>query len=608
MLKLLGAVIGVGLIGYSAAHLHRFLAASWFLVRIWRWLSGEAHHGKPVTDAGWFRHGQRAMTPTGHARRWWHRPRWQRAAIRTGATLTAVAVLWGRLTYPQVTDWLVLAAALAAAVLLGWRGWRRLTTREQQKTWLYPLHLAARDRVGIEGAKRAEDWITVELDAAGAVKRAQLALPQGYPADAKDKQWLVGTASAKLGIEAAEPSWRLAGPAPLLTLTQSAPPPGHVKAADLLPELAKCRDGELLLGVGKNGELVKAKLDTESPHAAISMGTGAGKSNLAGWLMLQLMLQGAICLVLDAKRGMSYPWLMKDEHAKLAQLPNVGYARTAAQMHAAMSWLSTEIDRRGDVSFAAVDSAGKIRANVGPRLIIAAEEMNLAVPRLRSHWAEVRGPGDPTVSPAFTGLGGVAFAGRAPRMNLLLIGQMLTAAATGSQDSSVKANCGLMCLARYGLKSWRIMADDVPMPPPPPPEAIGRIQVVTGHRVREVQVPELVTEEARELVLASSMAAVPYDMPCVSPAIVTARAQSLHTGPDQGVVTVTDPPPITAGPARVTIAEAVRLGLVHPATTVGSLRMARFRDPAFPPRAGVRGSEYEYDTAALAAYDLARRA
>ena len=234
------------------------------------------------------------------------------------------------------------------------------------------------------------------------MKRAQLALPQGYPGDAKDERWLEGVAAAKLGIERAEPSWRRAGPAPLLTLTQSAPPPGHVKAADLLPELVKCRDGEVLLGVGKNGELVKAKLDTESPHLAISMGTGAGKSNLAGWLMLQLMLQGAICLVLDAKLGMSYPWLMKDEHRQLSQLPNVGYARTIAQMHAAMCWLNKELDRRNEVSFAAVDSAGKVHANVGPRLIVTAEELNLAVPQLRSYWAEV---GDGGVSPAFKGTG-----------------------------------------------------------------------------------------------------------------------------------------------------------------------------------------------------------
>jgi hypothetical protein len=602
--KLVLAVAAVAAIGYIAAHAHRILAASWFLVRIWRWLSGEAHHGKPITDAGWFRHGQRAMTPTGHARRWWHRPRWQRAAIRTGATLAAVAVLWGRLAYPQVTDWLVLAAAVAAAVLLGRRGWRRLTTREQQKTWLYPLHLAARDRVGIEGAKRAEDWITVELDAAGAVKRAQLALPQGYPADAKDKQWLVGTASAKLGIEAAEPSWRLAGPAPLLTLTQSAPPPGHVKAADLLPELASCKDGELILGVGKNGELVKVNMDTETPHAAISMGTGAGKSNLAGWLLLQMLLQGAVGLVLDAKLGMSHPWLLKDEHTNLVQLPNIGYARTTAQLHAAMSWLTRELDRRGNVSFAAVDSSGKIHANVGPRLIVLAEEMNLAVPRLRTYWSENREPSDPVVSPAFKGLGGTAFAGREPRMHAVLIGQMLTAEATGSRDSSVKEQCGLKCIARYGQKSWRIMVDDVPMPPPP--EATGRIQVVTGHRVREVQAPQLDRNAARQLVLASDMAAVPYDMPCKSQVLVTAGAPALETPSDLGPETVSRPP-VTGGPGdRVTLREAITQGHTHPNTTLGSLRMARHRDAEFPARAGLRGKDYVYDAAALTAWDLAR--
>src|SRR6185503_908378 len=141
ILKLLGAVTGVWLIGYGAARLHRFLAASWFLVRIWRWLSGEAHHGHPVTDAGWFREGKRAMTRTGHATRWWHLPRWKRAAVRTGATLGAVVILWGRLMYPQVTDWTVLVLTIAVLAWLTWRGWHRLSARQQQKTWLHPLHL-----------------------------------------------------------------------------------------------------------------------------------------------------------------------------------------------------------------------------------------------------------------------------------------------------------------------------------------------------------------------------------------------------------------------------------------------------------------------------------
>ena len=48
--------------------------------------------------------------------------------------------------------------------------------------------------------------------------------------------------------------------------------------------------------------------------------------------------------------------------------------------------------------------------------------------------------------------------------------------------------------------------------------------------------------------------------------------------------------------------------MLHPATTVPALRMARFRDKeGFPRRAGLRGAEHEYDAAELIAYDLARR-
>jgi len=366
----------------------------------------------------------------------------------------------------------------------------------------------------------------------------------------------------------------------------------------------RCQLDELLIGVGKNGDIVRASLASDSPHIAISMGTGAGKSNLAGFLLLQMLLRRAIGLVLDAKKGLSYPWLLKDEHGRLAQLPPVGYARPTAELHAAMSWMSTELDRRGGVAFAGMDTRGKVHANVGPRLFTIAEELNLAIPRLRAYWQENRPDGGPAKSPAFTGLGEDAFAGRQVRKHLVLVGQMLTAEATGSRDSSVKENCGIKLLARYGQKGWRIMADDVPMPPSP--AVLGRVQVVTGQRVREAQVPEMDPVEAREMVLAGDMALLPHDMPCGPPLPVTARAPALAGAPDLGPETVTVSPG-PAPPGRVTLSDAVRLGILHPSTTVPALRMARFRDADFPDRAGMRGAAMEYDAAALAAWDLARR-
>lgn len=592
--KLIGAVIAVGVIGYILAGLQRSLAASWFLVRIWRWLSGEAHHGHPITDAGWFRPGQRAMTKTGHATRWWHLPRWKRAAARTGGTLGAIAVIWAWLVQPTVTNWLLLAGAVAAAAWMTRRTVRRITSRKRQRTWLHPLHLAAHELAGHPRAIRAGDWITAELDGGGAVRKATLALPAGFPADEQDKKRLVAMASAKLGIEAAEPSWRLAGPAPQLVLEHSEPPPLRVALDDIAEAVGRARANDLVFGIGKKNGVVTASLAGDSPHIALSMGSGAGKSNLAAFLLMQELARGAIALVLDAK-WISHPWLFG--------LPNVAYARTVAELHASMAWLAYELDRRNQVAFRSVDARGNIRANVGPRLFVVAEELNFAVPQLRSYWAEIRDSGDPARSPALTGLGATAFAGRQVKMHLVLIGQMLTAAATGSQDSSVKQNTGIIAMSRYTPKGWRAMAEEHPMPPAP--QQTGRIQLVTASGVRETQVPLVDPEHARDFVLAGNVTPCPPGMPCAQ--LPVTPPPELENLSDLEPETVTPPPPVTAGPERVTLDQAVRLGLLHPATTKGALRMARFRDAAFPARVGARGSEYEYDTAALVAWDLARR-
>src|SRR5215472_2828404 len=106
----IGALAIVWIAGYWMARVGRYVAAQWFIVRAWRWLSGQAHHGHPVTDAGWFREGQRALTRTGHATRWWHLPRWKRSAHRTGGTLAVAAVVVAFLA-----NWR--AASLAAVVL-----------------------------------------------------------------------------------------------------------------------------------------------------------------------------------------------------------------------------------------------------------------------------------------------------------------------------------------------------------------------------------------------------------------------------------------------------------------------------------------------------------
>ena len=592
----------VAAIGYGCFSVGRWVAAQWLIVRAWRWFSGEAHHGKPVTDAGWFRKGERPLTRTGHATKWWHLPRWQRAAHRTGGTLAGFVVVVAFLA-----DWQAAAGALAVAVLASaafgaWLARRRIRTREARRSFLFPLHLAAHQVAGIPRATRAESWIKPELDGSGSIRGVTLELPAGWPSDAKDEQKLAAIVGAKAAIESPKVTWRRDGPVPLLVLRHSPPPPDYVTMERLLPELKSLKWHELLLGVGKNEELVTASMATDSPHIAITAGTGGTKSNLGGWLLFQMLLRGAIGLALDAKRRLSYPWILKDENRRLVQLPNVAYAHTVAQLHVGMSWLSEELDRRGDVAFAGMDTRGQVHANVGPEFFGLAEELNLAVPRLRLYHQENRGPGGPTRSPAFTGLGETAFAGRQVRMHLILIGQMLTAEVTGSKDSSVRSQCGIKLLTRYELALWKMMCGDVPMPSSP--TQVGRFQAVTASGVREVQTPELDPVMARELVLAGDVGELPATIPL---SLVTGIPEVARMASSPADVTGSGPLAVTAGPELMTLKEIVAKGRVRPATTVGALKMARFRDRgAFPEEKGHRGQAALYDPREVQDYDMAR--
>lgn len=596
------AVAIVVVIGVILLRIGRAIRASWLLVRLWRWLSGEAHHGHPITDAGWLRHGQRALTRTGHATRWWHLPRWQRAAHRTGGTLAVIALAWSGLAYPAQTVLGLSCAAACSLVLGAYRTHRRLMRRRHEKTWLRPLHLAAHDLAGHPRAIRAASWIKAEIDKTGAVTEARLALPSGWQSDPKEEQRLVAIAAAKLAIESPEASWRRAGPVPHLLLTHSQPPPSMVRYEDVADAVAQARRDELVVGIGKKGTLVKASLATDSPHLAVNMGTGGGKSNLAAFWLMQELRRGAIAMVLDSK-WWSHAWLYKDEQGEYDFLPNVAYLSSPAQLHAGMMWLGAELDRRNQVARRAVTAAGTLRGDVGPRIIILAEELNQAMPLVRQYWADTRDPSEPKRSPALNALGAVAFAGRAVKMHLVLIGQMLTAEVTGSRDSSVKENVGITAMARYGPAGWATaVGKNVPMPPSP--SVVGRVQLVTAGGVRETQVPLGDMLLYRELAVSGTVTPCPAGMPgAMRQVAAVPDAVPVSAGAsDQRFVPETSP---ALGPAAVTLSEAVEQRIVR--RSLAAVRKASQRDDTFPERTGMRGLAAEYDPVALAEWDAGRR-
>ena len=552
----------------------------------WRWHTGQPWHGKPLTDAGWFRPAtdKRAATVTGHAPRFHYLPRWQRAVRRTGRTVAVVllAVLW--VNHPLAG---LAATCLAAALVTAWwcwRAWQGWLSRVHRRTWLAPLHLVAAPMVGIPLAAAPGSWLEIEPDRS----RAVAALPPGYNPDGRERERLAATFTAKLGIEAPEVRWMLAGPKPRLELTASQPPPAKVAFSDVLQVLEAARPDELVWGLGKKGVVVKTSLSGDSPHVGLSMGSGAGKSVTARGLLAQQLNRGAIGLVLDIKM-ISHQWA--------DGLPNVAIARRPAEIHKALLWLGREVERRNEVALAGADMDGNVHAVVGPRIVVICEELNAASSRLRAYWRQEREKDDPTRSPALEALDAVSFMGRQVRVNLVYIGQRLSVRASGG-DGDARENIGVIAFSRYSASNWKMLAGEHPMPPKN--LAPGRLQVVSDH-VREAQGIFMTAAEARGLAVSGVVSPLPAGMPGGR---VTASAQTLIPGPEQGTVLVPEPAAVTAGTAPVTLAEAVREGIVT--RSLAALRVARHRGQ-LPEPVGLRGTAQEFDPVALAEWDRASR-
>lgn len=533
------------------------------VVFAWRWFSGHAMHGRPMTNAGWFAAGDRAMTPTGRAFRWHYLPRAYRATARTGGTATGWGILYGLDHEAMVTVVLLAVTVTGLAVIATRRGVHRVRTWRHFRSRVQPLHWALTAAVGHPPTMRPGDWLDIPADYA---KRPDakivVTLPDDFKGTGDDRQLVKQVVVSKLNLEDASVSFQMAGK-PRAIFSTSVPPPDKVPLASVAELVAAADPTAPLLGIGRNRKIVTADLDNDSPHVMFSMGSGAGKSVATRLIAAQVLHNGGVALVLDVKR-ISHTWARG--------LPNVRYCRSIEDIHEGCLWLREEIDKRNLLVDEGADLDGNTdQVDMGPRLIVLAEEMNATVNRLRAYWRQIKEKGDPTESPAVEALGDALFMGRAVRVNVEAVAQMFSARTAGGPEA--RENMGTRVLGRYTMNNWRMLVPEI-WPMPKSSRKPGRVQVCSGGTACETQIVFSSPKETREMALSGVVTAFPG--------------------------TIADPLPQAALPAvakAVGLAEAVRSGLLP--ITLDAARKARQRDSDFPEPVRQDGSELLYDPADL---------
>lgn len=529
----------------------------------WRWFTGAHLDGRIRTDAGWLAPGSRALTVTGRAGRWAHRPRAHRAGVRLAVTLALAVALAGWRYVPTLT--LAAGATLAAggATWSTWRGYRWARSWQHGRRYVRPVAVALAGRLGYPASTPPAAWLTVpptwrnpnhDDPDHGTIR---VTLPRDLDDSTEVRRTVARLMASRLGVgpDDLDFTWHMAGPRPYLTARLAPRPPARVGLADVAEAVRSASDAAPVLGVGARGRIVAVNLDTDSPHLAISAASGAGKSVLLRGLLAQWLNRGVQILYLDGKMT-SQAWSR--------DIPGVTYCHTAEAMHRALIEAEAETRRRYEIILAAPPDS-ETDPDVGGRIVVAIEEQNVAVTMLIRYWQTIRGQGEPKRSPALDSLDYLLCAGRQARVHVVSVAQYFTVQAAGGNPAA-RENYGARVMARASRNAWLMLAPEAGPPYPSPNKHRGRVYLVLSGEVTEVQAVFWSVAEARDYA---------------------------RTGP----ATVPDTWTTGAAPGWVNLAEAVRAGVVP--TTYPNLRQRRVRSRVRFPEARADG---RYRAADLAAW------
>lgn len=241
---------------------------------------------------------------------------------------------------------------------------------------------------------------------------------------------------------------------------------------DIQEAIANCKRGEIVIGKDAFGRIIIQKMGAgETPHWALSVGTGGGKSAFCQMVIAQLIAHGYYILVADVKRvsvtifkGLEGVYIYNDP-------------MNPQDMRAGLDWFKEEISARSAI--AEVDHTAEF-----PGILALIEEANEFADISREWWDDNRktradedGPADRASDPVWGTVASGARLGRHVYGNILGVFQDLRDQAMGGKG--MRNLFRLKLMGNYSVNTWKNVIGTTPVP-----ESIdeaGRMMVVEGN-------------------------------------------------------------------------------------------------------------------------------
>lgn len=334
----------------------------------------------------------------------------------------------------------------------GWR-WEKVEI-EGRRIWLeekiLPVSRSASVILGHRiPDRRATDWVLVPKtyrEPGGPA--VEIRLPAHFTgSDANVKKRLEGSVSAKLGMKNISARWETEGSSPRVLLSSPPEPPSLISFSDVEHFLKDQGEWDFLYGIIGSGESFSISVTGDTPHGAVSSGSGGGKSELLKGITAQAGHKGWFSIVLD--------W--KEESQQWAKgLPGVRYLTTVEGIHETCIAIGEEIEWRK-----ANPDAPRVRT------LVLAEEWSITAPLLTEYWSALRSTADPEEkrtmpvrSPAITSIMKAIFAGRALGIFLQMVAIRFSARVTNG-NADLRESFQVINMARYKPQTVKMLAPDV---------------------------------------------------------------------------------------------------------------------------------------------------
>jgi hypothetical protein len=528
-------------------------------------LDGGISRGR-TTNATFIRRagGPRAdLTPHGRPSPWAHLPGYQRSVIRIASVAACMGAAYGYVQARHDLKIGIIAGIILFIVFTGWRAWRMFVIGRHNRRTVKPLYQTVAPIVGHPPGDTPHRFLTVPRKFRTMGNPViRLELSPLWEGAVNDQKRVHGLVSRRLGGDW-EAHWYHHVSPPRVEFSPRPQPPDTVSVADILRDMESAKTGILILGKGSGNETIRVNLDDESPHVAISAGTGGGKTAKLRLMIMQLKRQGCERIdIIDPKR-VSHNWARG--------IPGVFIHRTMKEQMQAIRDFRTCMEARYDRLDANPDE-------VFPRRVLIIEEQNSFMAYANQYWDDARREADPSDrakmgkrNPAIADLAFCLFQGRQACMNIISVYQRMSAGAAGGGD--LRENYGAKILARFSPQTWKLLVGITPVPRSS--RRNGRGIFVLGEDYRAVQFAY--PREASEKDWPGQPRAAWRDE---ARDYATAGLDLAASGPDAAPAGMPLDGPDSPAPGPVTLREAVQSGSLP--MRYGAACKARQRDPDFP--------------------------